>query len=129
MTRRFERGRRLAMRPRRALVRVHRYLGLTLALWVVLQGLTGMVLVGADQINAWSRPELFHRTDGDVGPAAAVDAARHRAGSGRVVTLHLPAAQHGVYMAVVSRPPAGPAAPQRWVYVDPGTGRVNGMRD
>ena len=109
-----------------------------LGAWVVVQALTGSVLVAGDQIDAWSRPELFHHTRGDLGAQRAVEAARAAVPASRAASVATPANQTGVYVVTMSYPPAPghpafvggrPATPQRLVYVDPGSARVNGVRN
>ena len=90
-----------------------------------MQGLTGSILAVEDLINAWSRPALFHHSRGDVGPAAAVSAAQTLFPSGHVAALYTPKVERGVYMTdVVLR-----SKQHRWVYVDPSTALVNGVRN
>jgi uncharacterized iron-regulated membrane protein len=128
------------MRGRRRVVQAHRTLGAVLGIWVVLQGLTGATLVFQDQLNAWARPALFSHGHGDAGPAAALAAARRALPKNdRVTSLALPVQERGVYVATaIVVPPTGMpkavpgkplALPQRQVYVDPATSRVNGIRD
>lgn len=128
----------IAMRPRKQLLKVHRWVGLVLVVWALLQGLTGAVMTFGDQINAWSRPELYDRTgdaDDDIGPDAAFAAAQAAAPEdGRVGQLRLPAMEDGVYVASVTFPDTvfedgRPIGPMRLVFVDPGTGDINGIRD
>ena len=125
-------------RPRKALLRLHSWAGLVLGLWVVVQVITGSILVAGDQIDAWSRPGLFHHTSGDLGAQRAVDAARAAVPQARAASVSTPASQTGVYVVTMSYPPAPgqpafvngrPATPQRLVYVDPGTAGVNGVRN
>ena len=125
----------LAMRPRKQLLKVHRWVGLFIGVWALLQGLTGALMTYGDQINAWSRPELYDRSDGDVGADDAFEAAQAAAPEGgRVGQLRLPAMEDGVYVASVTFPETTfvdgrPVGEQRYIYVDPGTGEVNGVRD
>lgn len=125
----------IAMRPRRQLLKLHRWIGLVLVAWALLQGLTGATLTFADQLNAWSRPELYERSEGDVGPDAALAAAREVVPEdGRVGTLRLPTMEDGVYVASVTFPETEfvdgrPEGKLRYIFVDPGTGDVNGIRD
>jgi uncharacterized iron-regulated membrane protein len=123
--------RSLAMRPRGALLKTHRWVSLVLAVWVVIQGLTGAILVFDDQINAWSRPELFKHTKGaGAGPAAVAAATRKAVPKGRLVSVQFPTMNKGVYVGVSSMaPPTQPFGDQRLVYVNPGTGKVNGIRN
>jgi uncharacterized iron-regulated membrane protein len=120
------------------LLSVHRWLAVVLGIWVVVQCATGSVLVFGDQIDAWSRPGLFHHTSGDVGPQAAVESARRLVPGARAASVATPQNQTGVYVVTMSFPPppgmppflkGKPTSPQRLVYVDPGTGAVNGVRD
>ena len=52
---------------RQAFVLVHRYLGLTMALFLIVAGLTGSVMAFEDEIDAWLNPELFRAAS--PGPA------------------------------------------------------------
>jgi uncharacterized iron-regulated membrane protein len=120
---------------RKATIKVHRWVALVVGLWIVLQAVSGSLMVFSDQFDAWSNPGLYHHTSGDVGPQAAVSdavaAVPHGVGAG----VQLPSNDTGVYVVTVSirsgaTKAAGSAPPQqRLVYVDPGTGRVNGLRD
>ena len=47
------------MDARSVLVRLHRWVGLSIALFLVVAGLTGSVLVFRDEIDAWLNPGLF----------------------------------------------------------------------
>ena len=47
------------MDVRSALVRLHRWAGLTIALFLVVAGLTGSVLVFREELDAWANPDLF----------------------------------------------------------------------
>jgi uncharacterized iron-regulated membrane protein len=128
----------LLQRPRKGALKVHTWLGLVLGLWVALQCLTGGILAFADQLDAWSRPELFRHTAGDLGAQRAVEAARPLVPGARAASVSTPASQTGVYVVTMSFPPppgqpaflkGKPTSPQRLVYVDPGSGEVNGVRD
>ncbi|MDQ1437310.1 MAG: hypothetical protein QOK43_939 [Acidimicrobiaceae bacterium] len=122
----------LPVRQRRNVLKVHKWLSLVIGVWIAIQALTGSILVFQDQINAWSRPELFHHTGGDVGPRRAAQVAQARVPQGKLGAVQLPAMQSGVYVGVVNLPTPVPipfGGPQRLVYVNPGTGRVNGVRN
>src|SRR6476659_3967922 len=67
--------RAVAMRPRRTLVKTHRWLGIGLMAWLVVISLTGAWLVSNDAIESWLHGDRYASTDGDVGPQAALDAA------------------------------------------------------
>jgi uncharacterized iron-regulated membrane protein len=105
---------------RRQSLRVHRSVGVVLAAWVLVQSISGLILVFGDQIDAWLRPGLYRHGSGDLGPAAVLrqlGAARPRASLGALTT---PAVTGGVYAVVVGRAVA---------FVDPATARINGWRD
>ena len=105
---------------RRRSLRVHRTVGIVLAVWVLFQSVSGVILVVGDQVDAWLRPGLYRHGAGDLGPSAVlrqVRAARPRASVGALTT---PAVTGGVYAVVVGRAVA---------FVDPATGRINGWRD
>ena len=64
------------MRPRRVIVRLHRWLALGLLLWLIVVSFTGSWLVVHDSIESWLHGDRFRATSGDVGPQAAVEAAQ-----------------------------------------------------
>ena len=115
---------KLARKPRRTFVIVHRWLGLIVAGWVVFQGLSGSIQVLTDQINGWSHPGLWHHGSGDLGPAAAIRAAAARLPGARAASVSFPHVQHGVY--VVSAVAHGKL---RAIYIDPASAGVNGVRN
>src|SRR4051812_82118 len=63
--------RRLAMRPRRAIARVHRWLSFALMAWLIVIGLTGAWLVVHDAVESWIHSDRYTTTPGDVGMQAA----------------------------------------------------------
>lgn len=119
---------------RRATIRLHKWVALTVGLWIVVECVSGSLLVFSDQIDAWSRPDLFTHTRGDIGPQAASTAAAAAIPHAAAAGVQLPANERGVYVVTVSvrvtgAPRTTALPPQRLVYVDPGTGHVNGVRD
>ncbi|MGH9023598.1 MAG: PepSY domain-containing protein, partial [Acidimicrobiia bacterium] len=131
--------------PSPALVlKIHRWLSLGALVWLLIISLTGVVLVFAPQIEEWSRPELYRATPGDKGPQAAVDAAlaKFEGQDTAIDDIGMPADNRSVYLLSVQvTPPRDRGAlaagkidekvrePRQWaVYVDPGTGQVNGSR-
>src|SRR5262245_1097725 len=123
--------RAVAMRPRRVLVKVHRWLSIPLFLWLIVISLTGAWLVVHQSTERWLHPQRYATTQGDVGPQAALDAAREAAPDGATVySLTLPGNGRGVYeaWAEVPRPEQPDADPRyREYFVDPGSGNVNGV--
>ena len=119
---------------RRATIKAHKWVALAVGLWIVVECVSGSLLVFSDQIDAWSRPGLFTHTRGDIGPQAATTVAAAAISHGVAAGVQLPANERGVYVVTVSiRVPGAPRTaalpPQRLVYVDPGSARINGMRD
>src|SRR5215510_3390584 len=46
------------------LVALHRYVGLTIALFLVLVGLTGSIIAFHGELDAWANPDLFYAPEG-----------------------------------------------------------------
>ena len=129
--------RRIAMRPRRVLVKAHRWLAVGLMAWLVVVALTGAWLVESHQLDAWLHPGRFDVSAGDVGsgrgdrgggsgdarlrprlrrsPCRRTDAASTRWASRPSTT----AAAKGL----------DPTYTYHTVFVDPGSGEVNGIAD
>jgi uncharacterized iron-regulated membrane protein len=129
---RRSRTRRVALRPRRLLVRVHRWLSIGLTVWFVVVAATGLTLIFADRLNHVFRPELYRSSSGDAPLADAIRAAE-RAVPGSHATYVAPAATGGEGVDRVSLEIPGEdedAEPSyRLAFVDPGTAEVNGVRD
>src|SRR6478609_7937858 len=70
------RVRRMAMRPRKVIVRLHRWVSIGLVAWVVVISLTGAWLVEHHAIESWLHGSRYRGTSGDVGPDRAVRAAK-----------------------------------------------------
>ena len=128
-------ARRLFMRPRRTLVKVHRWLGILLFLWLCVIGLTGAWLVESSAFESWLHPARFEHTDGDVGEAAVLAAATEALPEGSsTYGLTEPSNGRGVYLVYGEGPlaedaPEGAEPEYFAVYVDPGTGEVNGVQE
>jgi uncharacterized iron-regulated membrane protein len=129
--------RRIAMRPRRILVKAHRWLSLGLLAWIAVVSLTGAWLVAHHAVESWIDPGRYHSTSGDVGPQAALDAAKERLPEdASTYGLTLPRNGRGVYQVwgeldhEPAREGAGTPEPTYYrVYVDPGSGKVNRVQD
>jgi uncharacterized iron-regulated membrane protein len=117
--------RRVAMRPRRTVVVAHRWLSLVLLAWLVVISITGAWLVERHAIESWLHGERYRSTAGDVGPQAAADSASAVRPGWVVENVVMPGNGRGVYQVAV----AGQDEARRIVYVDPGTGAVNGSAD
>lgn len=125
--------RRIAMRPRRVVVLVHRWLSIALLAWLVVVSLTGAYLVMHDSIEARLHPDRYQATAGDVGPQSAADAAAAALPDGAsVYGLTLPGNGRGVYQVYAEMaPPEGSLAEPTYLtaYVDPGSATVNQVRN
>jgi uncharacterized iron-regulated membrane protein len=56
------------------LVKLHRYSGLLLSLFIVMAGLTGAALAFNDDIDAWLNPQFYHLSPGSSGSRQTIDA-------------------------------------------------------
>jgi uncharacterized iron-regulated membrane protein len=94
--------------------------GIVLALWIVVEGLTGSLLVFAPEIDRWTSGDAYSVTAGDVGLTAAVDNARD-ARPGEPVQYAMPPGDAGPTYRVGTVDTAGDP---HVVLVDPGWGKV-----
>ncbi|WP_076071046.1 PepSY-associated TM helix domain-containing protein [Sphingomonas montana] len=113
-------------------VRLHRYVGLALAGWLVLLGLTGSALVYERELDAWLNPGLWHTTPGPaLSPQTIAD--RVTAADARVTARWIPIGTAGaldVWVDWKPDPVTGAAAVRDYdqMFVDPATGAINGRR-
>ncbi len=124
------------MDVRSALVRLHRWVGLATALFLVVAGLTGSVLVFREELDAWANPELF--TSPAEGPALSPEALKQavEAADPRVTVAALPlTTAAGTAARLFVLPKRDPATARPYVlgfnelFVDPVDGAVLGRRD
>jgi uncharacterized iron-regulated membrane protein len=106
--------------------------------WLVVISVTGAWLAVHDSVESWIHSERYATTAGDVGMQAAADAALAAAGAGSTVGYaETPRNARGVYKIGLDTPVAdtpvadGEEAPTEYreYFVDPGSGRVNGVVD
>ncbi len=134
--------RRIAMAPRKWLVRIHRWLSFTALVWVAIVSITGAWLAFAPTFESWIQPERYQTTgDGDIGPQAAWDAVQEElTGEQYAYYLTLPRNSRGVYRIDTARPdPSGatyveegeeyPVEIYEAYFVDPGTGEINDVEN
>ena len=111
---------------RHALLLAHRWVGLSLADFLVVAGLTGSVLAFDEPLDAALNPDLFGGGNGPSLPITALIAAVQAADPGVVVSrVMLP---NGVRRSVLLGVAATPDAPADEVFVDAASGRILGRR-
>jgi uncharacterized iron-regulated membrane protein len=116
----WRRLRPTAMRPRRVLVKAHRWLSIALLAWLVVISVTGAWLAVHQGIIAAADGDRYRATPGDVGPDVALAAAAERLPDSVPASVVMPANGRGVYQVQMVGEPA-----EEFVYVDPGSGEVN----
>lgn len=124
------------MDVRSALVRLHRWAGLAIALFLVVAGLTGSVLVFREELDAWANPDLF--ASPARGRVLSPEALKQtvEAADPRVTVVALPlttAAGTAARLFVLPKPDPATAKPHvlgfNELFVDPVDGAVLGRRD
>jgi uncharacterized iron-regulated membrane protein len=127
---------RVAMRGRKWVVKLHRWLSFALLAWLVVVSFTGAWLVESHAIDGWLNPGRYDTTAGDVGPDAAVESALAAGPDDAVVSyVTMPGNSRGVYTVDLEepKPPLASGVEQEPAYVtyyiDPGSGTVNDRAD
>ena len=124
----------LAMRPRRPLVRTHRWVAIGLLAWLVVVAVSGGWLAVSHSTESWLHSGRYRATDGDIGPDAALAAGEDALPEDATTYgLTRPRNGRGVYQVYGEQPREGAPedAEPRYltVFVDPGSGRVNSVVD
>jgi uncharacterized iron-regulated membrane protein len=121
-----------SLRP--ALVVIHRWVGLVLAGFLVLAGLTGALLVWVEELDAAVSPELFHVQPPAPGaplldPITLRERVQAAYPSARVSMVPLQVQLgRSLLMRVVALPGATEPVPNDQVFVNPYTGQILGER-
>ncbi|GIL38241.1 PepSY-associated TM helix domain-containing protein [Roseiterribacter gracilis] len=117
----------LSPRTRRFLVKFHRWTGLLIGLWIVMQSLTGLAIVWREDLDRLLMPSLLRGSGGPVviDVQTALDAVRAVAPDTRVSRIELPAYKDGVYRAWLGS--SGGSLNARIATVDPSNGNVLGV--
>ena len=90
--------RKVMMRPRKLLVKLHRWLGIGLFAWLVIVSITGSWLVIHDAGESIVHPDRYDTSPGDVGVDKAFESAEKAMGEGVFVSgVTLPRNGRGVY--------------------------------
>lgn len=124
------------MGARSVLVRLHRWVGLATALFLVVAGLTGSVLTFREELDHWLNPDLFTSPGGGtpLPPAALKQAVE--AAEPRLAVASLPLTNTaGTAARMFVQPRRDPATTKPYplgfneIFVDPVDGRILGWRD
>ncbi len=121
---------RLRLGERQTWVWLHRYAGLLTALFLTVAGLTGSILAFGHDIDVWLNPGLHHARSS--APPLGFDALASRIQASdptlQVDYLTHDGAPGHTALAFVSARPGHPPLAYDEVYVDPGTGEIQGRR-
>jgi uncharacterized iron-regulated membrane protein len=122
-----------AIRP--AFLRVHRYFGLALALFLIVLGLTGSLLAFYHEVDAWLNPQLFQATAQGKPLSPDTLVRRIEQADPRVRVRYMPVEVkpgHAVETLVDARvnPTTGKLYPVDYdeVFIDPVSGEILGQR-
>jgi uncharacterized iron-regulated membrane protein len=112
------------------LVALHRYVGLTIALFLIVAGLTGSVIAFHRELDAWANPDLFYAPDGPRLSATAL-VERVEATDPRIHVAFVEVnVKPGRAAALFVEPRSGVTdLGYNQVFADPSSGRVLGQRD
>jgi uncharacterized iron-regulated membrane protein len=121
---------------RTLLVSIHRYLGLVLALFLAVLGVTGSIIAFDDEFDAALNPELFEIEAFGAEPLPAAELIRRvNASNARIEAYRLTLSGSPTRAAVIDvRPRSDPATGEPYaldydeVFIDPVTGRLTGRR-
>jgi uncharacterized iron-regulated membrane protein len=118
-------------KARTILVILHRYAGLTMALFLFVAGVTGSLLAFPEELDAWLNPELF-RTTNEAAPLdidRLVEIVERHDPRIKVQRVNLsPAPGHSALIEVVPRGKDAPHPGYDELFVDAATGTVLGQR-
>ncbi|WP_137044821.1 PepSY domain-containing protein [Pseudolabrys sp. FHR47] len=123
------------MPGRKLLVTIHRYVGLIIALFMVVAGLTGSAIAFRDELDAWLNPELFEaHSTGALLPVGEI-VARVEQSDPRIMVSLLPLhPEPGATYAIGVLPRVDPSTGRPFVlnynqvFVDPASGDFLGQR-
>ena len=113
--------RRVLFSQRGVVVKLHRWLSFALLAWILLESVTGAVLVFDHEIDRWWNRSHFETSEGDVGADRAIAAARVARPGEPIRYVFAPGADDSPSYEVGTAAPDGEA---HVVLVDPGSGRV-----
>lgn len=121
---------------RTAFVLLHRWVGLAIAAFLFVAGLTGAVISWDRELDAWLNPHFHGRTGNGPPISSLALAGRIEAADGRVVATYVPlAAEPGATLSILVQPRVDPATGRPFepgynqVFLDPVTGAEIGRRE
>ena len=124
------------MKLRALAVLTHRYVGLALAIFLVMSGLTGSIIAFNHELDAWLNPSLFERTDDKpaMAPLDLIAAIEKQAPNVFVSFFEMEDdPDHNAVAFVTPRenPETGEAPDPGFnqIFADPATGRIVGKRE
>ncbi|MDQ6594959.1 PepSY-associated TM helix domain-containing protein [Bacillus salipaludis] len=112
---------------RKIIGKIHLWLSMLVGLFIVLIGITGSVLVFEPELNHVINPHLFNVTEGEkVTYQQALDTVSNKYPKGEIKRVYTPDEPDakGVYLFRLKE-----GEKQQEIYVDPGTGEINGTLD
>ena len=131
-----ERKAALAVGARAVCVKIHRYVGLAIALFLTVAGLTGSILAFDTELDAWLNPELFEaRASGPILPpsqiAKSVEALDPRIVAAWIPLAVAPGESALVWISTEHDPKTGEHYEVGFnqVFVEPSTGEILGKRE
>ena len=115
---------------RALLVILHRYVGLAIAGFLVVAGLTGSTLAFQSELDAWLNPSLFHVewTARPLPPSQLAKAIEHADPAVEIFTLVFPSEPGESAQAFVGSRGGDTSLDYDQLFVDPGTGAILGRR-
>ncbi|MED1471976.1 PepSY-associated TM helix domain-containing protein [Bacillus salipaludis] len=112
---------------RKIIGKIHLWLSMLVGLFIVLIGITGSLLVFEPELNHVIHPNLFKVTEGEkVSYQQALDTVSTKYPKGEIKRVYTPDEPDakGVYLFRLKE-----GEKQQEIYVDPGTGQINGTLD
>ncbi|MEE4450544.1 PepSY-associated TM helix domain-containing protein [Novosphingobium resinovorum] len=117
-------------RTRGYLVILHRYVGLTMAGFLVIAGLTGSALAFRSELDSWLNPRLFHVEQAGpvLSPSRIVAQVECAHLNVEILTLALPSDRNASAIAYVGPKEGAAALDYDQLFVEPATGAILGHR-
>jgi uncharacterized iron-regulated membrane protein len=121
----------MASRLRKAWLTIHRWLGLTIGLFLAFSGLTGSLIVFHHSLDEWLNSKMMlSRNQGMRLSVAEIVAAAEKSSPvpGRIVNVFYPRVSNGVFTLYVREPEKSSRAETVEVFVDPVSAEILGTR-